>query len=193
MPRPQSFNETDVIKNAMHLFWSQGYEATGLSQILESTKLKPGSFYNTFESKRTFFIRSLEYYRDQVVTARIADHLDAPGDPIDAIEDFFLSAFEPVPKSQMIGCLLTNTATEFGKMDAEFNKVVASGLRQIESAFKRRIIDAQALGLVDTKLDATAAALHLLASFQGMSVIGRLTQDKAKLRSITKTALSVLR
>lgn len=193
MPRPQTFTETDVIESAMQLFWSQGYAATGMSQILETTGLKSGSFYNVFKSKKIFFIRLLEHYRDQIVAARIANHLDAPGDPIDAIEDFFLSAFEPLPKSRMIGCLLTNTATEFGKSDADFNKVVASGLGQTEAAFKRRIVEAQALGLVDTKLNPAATALHLLASFQGMSVIGRLTQDKAKLRSITDTALSILR
>ena len=191
MARPQIFDETEVIDSAMRLFWSQGYVDTGMSQILEATRLKPGSFYNAFSSKKALFLKSLEHYNDQVVAIRIANHLNAE-DPVDAIEDFFLSGFEPVPNRELIGCLLTNTATEVGKSDADINHVVWSGLHKIEQAFKRRIIEAQEFGLVASELDPEAAALHLLSCFQGMSVIGRLTQDKAKLRSLTSTALQVL-
>ncbi len=79
-----------------------------------------------------------------------------------------------------------------GKLDAEINRVVWSGLQQIESAFKRRIIEAQEEGCIDATLQPEAAALHLLSCLQGMGVIGRLTQDKARLRSLTHTALQVL-
>ena len=191
MARPQIFDETEVIDTAMRLFWLQGYVATGMSQLLETTKLKPGSFYNAFASKKALFIRSLEYYNDKIVADRIARLLKAP-DPISAIEGFLLSSFEPAPRSELIGCLLTNTATEVGNFDAEINQVVWSGLCQIKSAFKHRIIDAQESGRVAPELDPEVTALHLLSCFQGMGVIGRLTQDKAKLRSLTKTALQVL-
>ncbi len=103
-----------------------------------------------------------------------------------------MSGFESVPKSQIIGCLVTNTATEIGKLDAEINDVVWAGLQQIESAFKRRLIEAREDGLVPPELDPAATALHLLSCYQGMIVIGRLTQDKARLRSIARSALQVL-
>jgi hypothetical protein len=48
-------------------------------------------------------------------------------------------------------------------------------------------------GLVHPELDPEAAALHLLSCFVDRSVIGRLTQSKAKLRSLTRTALQILR
>ena len=191
MPRPQIFVETDVIDAAMHLFWSQGYVATGMSQVLEATSLKPGSFYNAFGSKKVLFIRSLEHYNSNIVARRISTHLTAEN-PIDAIEHFFLSAFETIPASALMGCLLTNTATEVGKTDFEINRVVCSGLKQIESAFKNRVIQAGEQGLLGSALESEAAALHLLSCFQGMNVIGRATQNKARLRSLTRTALQIL-
>ena len=113
-----------------------------MAQLLAATQLKPGSFYNAFSSKKALFIRSLEHYNAETVGNRIATHLNAP-EPLSAIEDCFMSGFESVPKSQIIGCLLTNTATEIGKLDAEINHVVWAGLQQIESAFKRRLITEQ--------------------------------------------------
>ena len=193
MPRPQKFNEIQVIETSMHLFWSQGYVATGISQILEANELKPGSFYNAFPSKKDLFIRSLKHYQEHVVAKRITSHLETKGDPIDAIEKFLLSSFEPLLKRQIIGCLLTNTATELGKLDPDIGKVVWAGLSQIEAAFKCRIIEAQELGIVDPKADSDALALHLLTCLQGMAVVARVTQSKAKLRSIAQTTLSILR
>ena len=192
MARPQVFDETAVVDAAMNLFWQHGYVDTGMSQILEATGLKPGSFYNTFSNKKSMFLRSLEHYIDNVVTKRIETHLSAE-DPLDAIEDFFLSSFEPVRKQDISGCLLTNTATEIGKLDPEISALVWSGLRKTQEAFKRRIVDAQRQGLVDSGMDADTAALQLVSCLQGMCVIGRLTQDKVKLRKLTYAALATLR
>ena len=162
--RPQNFNETEVIDAAMRLFWSRGYVAAGMSRLLGAIQLKPGSFYNTSLSKQALFVRALERYSQQIVADRTVNHLDTK-DPMNAIENFFLSSFEQIPKSKLIGCLLTNTATEMGTLDAEINRVVRAGLQQIESAFKRRITEAQEEGLIDPRLELEAAALHLFAPF----------------------------
>lgn len=191
MARPQQFKQADVLNSAMRLFWAHGYVATGMSQLLQTTGLKPGSFYNAFASKKTLFIRVLEHYNEQVVGTRIARYLEHK-QPLNAIEEFFLSSFEPLPESKMLGCLLTNTSTEIGRSDADINAVVWAGMRQIESAFKRCIVDAQQKALLAPELDANATALHLLGCYQGMTVIARLTQDKSRLRSLTESALQGL-
>ena len=191
MARPQGFKETEVLDTAMHLFWSQGYVATGMARVLQDTGLKPGSFYNTFGSKKTLFVRCLEHYIDAVVDARIGRYL-APGDPVRAIESFFTSACEPSPGPGVRGCLLTKTATEVGTEDSEINQVVWAGLEKIQAALEARIIEAQERGQVSSSLDPQATALHLLSCYQGMSVIGELTQSGTKLRSLVRSALQAL-
>ncbi|MDA8880124.1 TetR/AcrR family transcriptional regulator [Pseudomonadales bacterium] len=193
MPRPLLFDETEVINQSMKLFWKQGYVATGISQILQTVALKPGSFYNVFPSKKDLFVRSLTHYQHHIVAGRIAKHLDNKENPLDAIESFFLSSFENVPKNSMLGCLLTNTATEIGSHDADISQVVWSGMEMIESAFRRRIVEAQALALIGPEKDPDALSLHLLSCFQGLGVVGRLTQDKIRLKRMTQSALDSLR
>lgn len=192
MARPQTFNKTDVIDVAMRLFWSQGYVDTGMSQILEVTQLKPGSFYNAFSNKKALFINALEHYNEHVMANRIARYLNAE-DPLEAIELFFMSPIDPGSTQKMEGCLLTNTATEMGQLDPDINRVVWSGMSQVKQALKRRIVEAKEKGLLDQTVEPEETALHLLSCLQGMGVIGRLTRDKKKLRSLVRTALMILR
>ncbi len=176
----------------MHLFWLQGYTATGLAQILEVTGLKPGSFYHAFSSKKELFVDTLQHYRKCVIQQRVTRHLESPEDPLAAIEQFFYSAIEEVPRAGKTGCLLTNTATEMGKADAEINRAVWLGLKQIERGIRRRIEEAQQKGLLSGQKDAHEIALQLLASFQGMCVISRVAQNKTQLKRIAQNALAVI-
>lgn len=191
MARPQIFEENKVLEAAMHLFWRQGYVATGMLQLSRETGLKPGSVYNAFASKKVLFLRVLEHYNSTVVSERISRNMSAEH-PLKGIERFFLSTFEDMQKRETFGCLLTNTATEIGVSDKEINAVVWSGLKQIEVAFKRRIIEAREQRLLAHDINVNATALHLLGCFQGMTVIGRLTENRTCLRSLARSALQVV-
>ncbi|MEM6582107.1 MAG: TetR/AcrR family transcriptional regulator [Pseudomonadota bacterium] len=191
MPRPQNYSESEVVHQAMHLFWSQGYTGTGMSQLLSTTGLKPGSFYNRFDSKKALFIRCLQQYNESVVGERVATHL-GEGEAVSAIEGFFVSAFEPLSTDQLIGCLLTNTATELGTSDLDISKTVWSGMQRIHKALSKLIQRGQQEGTIERALDANDTAMHLLSCFQGMSVIGRLTKSKPKMRQLTQSALAIL-
>ena len=78
-------------------------------------------------------------------------------------------------------------------MLAHVFKLVWSGMEMIESGFRRRIVEAQTLALIGPEKDPDALALHLLSCFQGLGVVGRLTQDKNRLKRMTQSALDSLR
>ena len=52
-----------LVACAAELFWRQGYNATGLSEILQAAHLPKGSFYFYFEGKRDLAAAVIEYYR----------------------------------------------------------------------------------------------------------------------------------
>jgi TetR/AcrR family transcriptional repressor of nem operon len=53
--RPREFNVVVARDAAMQLFWTQGYEATSLNDLLSAMNLSKSSFYQTFESKHALF------------------------------------------------------------------------------------------------------------------------------------------
>lgn len=52
-----------LVACAAKLFWRQGYNATGLTEILQAANLPKGSFYFYFEGKRDLAAAVIEYYR----------------------------------------------------------------------------------------------------------------------------------
>ncbi|MGW2329269.1 TetR/AcrR family transcriptional regulator [Streptomyces sp. NPDC001700] len=51
-----------VLEAAMLLFWEQGYEATSLAQLRETTGLSSASLYGAFGSKEGLFEKAVEHY-----------------------------------------------------------------------------------------------------------------------------------
>src|ERR1041384_4735339 len=69
--RPQAFDLPTVLEGAMVLFWTQGYEATSMQELVEATGINRGSIYNTFGDKEGLFIAVLDHYAATVVESLI--------------------------------------------------------------------------------------------------------------------------
>src|ERR1700752_392529 len=63
MPRPRGFDCDHVVDRAMELFWTQGYDATSVSDLTAERGVHPGSLYRTFGDKHALFLHALERYR----------------------------------------------------------------------------------------------------------------------------------
>jgi len=189
MARPAEFVRAEALEAAMHVFWMQGYQATSMQDLEKATGLKPGSLYNAFGSKRELFGQVLAFYREQVVAERINTILNR-GKPLAGIARFFKSTFEDLTPDQLLGCLLTNTATEEVTEDQQIRAVVSGGIEQIQRAFEQRLSEAKKSGALEQSKDPAKLALHLTACYQGLCVIGRLNRDKAQLRIVAEQALA---
>lgn len=191
MPRGIGFSREEVLDAAMHVFWTQGYQATSMLDLEAATGLKPGSLYNSFVSKKGLFLEVIDHYRSSMVGMRIATVLHQ-GQPLDGIEAFFRTTYDAFEPHQLVGCLLTNIATEIGNDDAIIQDRIAGGLQMIEEAFRHRIEEAQNRGDFPKDRNAADVALHLTSCYQGLCVVGRLSRDKNRLKVIADQALASL-
>src|SRR6516225_7080490 len=60
--RPRSFDTKAAVERAMGAFWSRGYHAAALPDLLRATKLSRGSLYAAFGDKHALFLRALDRY-----------------------------------------------------------------------------------------------------------------------------------
>src|SRR6187402_957443 len=60
--RPRTFDVDAAVERAMGVFWSRGYHATALPDLLRATKLSRGSLYAAFGDKHSLFLRALDRY-----------------------------------------------------------------------------------------------------------------------------------
>ena len=191
MARPREFDEEAVLDAAVHCFWSRGYEATSVRDLIESTGLTGASIYNAFGDKRTFYRKALAHYVQESIADRIRRCEGMA--PRAAIGAFFAeilnrSLSDPDHK----GCMLVNAALEVAPHDAEFREDVASVLTQLQAFFLGCVAAGQADGTITTSLSAEDLARHLLGVLMGVRVLARVRPERAVLEGVISCAFALL-
>ena len=172
--RPREFDADGARDIAMQLFWSQGYDATSLSDLLTAMGLSKSSFYQTFESKLSLFELCLERYKEILVGAMSKGLANAPSAMAFinfALVDVANDTNDPLGRR---GCLLMNTAAEFAQRDPEIARCVEAGIQATRDVFLEAITVAQAAGDIDSN-----ARTEVLADYLVTIVSGLKTQVKA--------------
>jgi TetR/AcrR family transcriptional regulator, transcriptional repressor for nem operon len=56
MARTKDFDEGEVLTRAMNLFWSRGYGATSMEDLVNALGISRSSLYDTYTDKHSLFI-----------------------------------------------------------------------------------------------------------------------------------------
>jgi TetR/AcrR family transcriptional regulator, transcriptional repressor for nem operon len=193
MVRPREFEHDAVLDRAMRIFWSKGYEATSVQDLVDQMGLQRGSLYATFGDKRALFFAAIDRY-DRVVTGKLLGALDEPSSGMEAIRRFFRLKIEWAgAANRPRGCLVTNSTTELASRDRRTATRVGAVLTKIEAAFHRAVIRAQKTGDIDPARDPVALARFLTSSAQGLSVMAKTIPERAVLEDIVDVILAALK
>ncbi len=192
MARPREFELEEVLDKAVETFWSRGYEATSIQDLVESMGIHRGSLYAAFRDKQGLFLTVLDRYR-KVVVRKLLDLLESDPSGKAAIGKFFAAVVEHVlTGGPLRGCLVTNSAVERGLSDPETAKKVRFCLRQLEDGFYGTLQRAQGTGEIDQGRDLRALSRYLTSSLQGLLVIGKIRTDRGALEDVVEVTLQAL-
>ncbi|MGE5223021.1 MAG: TetR/AcrR family transcriptional regulator [Omnitrophica WOR_2 bacterium] len=181
MARPQEFETNKVLRNAMYVFWSKGYEAASLADILEATGLSKSSLYATFGDKRELFLAAFDAYRRGRMEY-LQQTLNNGQPARQSIETFFRQGVaHSQDETRVRGCMTANEAVELAPHDAEIQRLVAEDFQAIEDAFTQAIARGQADGSVSSRQEPRRLAHFLLIGLQGLQVMARAKSDHARL------------
>lgn len=170
--RPRAFDPDEALQGALECFWSHGYEATSMSDLLHCTGLSKSSLYDSFGSKRSLFERCLERYREDRV-ALMSQRLDAAATGVDFIRQMLESAAAESGKPGARGCLVLNTATEFAQKDAQIARLVAGGIAAFRAVFRKAIRRAQTEGDVPPERDPGELAQFVVTNMSGLRTLAK--------------------
>lgn len=146
MPRTRSFDESYVIEQAMETFWSQGYEATSVDDLVAATGLSKSSLYGAFGNKRSLFDRTLDFYVNQRVDSMLGGLETGEGgaDEVIAFFDLYERITMEYPERAALGCLLTNSVTEMGFSDAAVRNRADAYIDRLAGAFASALTRSEA-------------------------------------------------
>lgn len=165
MARKRAYDEQQVLGAAMHAFRRHGYAHLSVAELESATGLGTSSLYHAYGDKAGLFRRALDHYVSTLVAPRLELHAGAEAG-LDDLEQLFLSLFDP-PFDDGYGCLVVNSATEFGSDESIAGGGVRLGLglveRHLEDVLRREIGPGTA----------HVQAAHLVLVYQGLLVLSR--------------------
>src|SRR5512141_139357 len=131
--RPRSFDMDAAVERAMGVFWSRGYHATALPDLLQATKLSRGSLYAAFGDKHSLFLLALDRYIADAL-ARMDTEFDPRREPVDGLRAYLAGYVDRTSGvNGRRGCLLVATAMELAGHDAEVDRRVGSFFKAMEA------------------------------------------------------------
>lgn len=176
----------------MRVFWVRGYEATSMQDLLGAMKLSKSSLYQAFGSKLALFERCLDRYRDTLATA-LEERLQISRSARRFIEDTLNAiAAEAGGPHPPAGCLMMNTAAEFGQRDAQVASSVARGTARVREVLLRAVQQGQAKGEIPASHDAQALASYLLTTTAGLHTLVKSGVDEQTARRVAAIAMTAL-
>lgn len=187
MGRRREFDEAAVLTGAVHAFRRAGYEQVSVRDLERATSLSAGSLYHAYGGKKGLFDAAFQHYNVAVLRARIERHAPV-GSGIGGLEELFASLLAE-PDGQRSGCLITNTAVEFGA-DA-VHPGVREGLAILADTFRDRLRSSVGARWSDAEI--SVYATRLLALYQGVLVLVRGGHDLAAVRAMIGSQFDELR
>jgi len=192
MARPTTFDKAKVLEAATNLFWERGYFATSMSQLVDSTRLNPGSLYAAFDSKQGLLLASIDYYGERSV-ARVDKILTTASSPIEGIRQYLQRVATQGSASNLRrGCFMINTVLEVAPHNEMVRKRVQQYLNAIEDRFRQALEAAQATGELAANKNAAQLAKYLMINIWGIRVLQRMSPPTTTLLEMTRPFFELL-
>lgn len=193
MARTKEFDPDAALQSALELFWRRGYEATSVADLVEHLGIGRASLYATFGTKRELYLKALDRYAESRDPLLVAE-LSQPGPALPAVRALVrrFAAEAAAPDQRLNGCFVTNTAAELAPHDPAAARKVELSWEHIETPLHSALVRAQAQGELARDRDPRALARMLLVLLQGLRVVGKASDDPARVRDAAEQALTLL-
>ena len=173
MGRKKNYDRDTLTKNAMEIFRDHGFTGTSAQMLVDGLGVNRFSLYAEFGNKQGLFEAALERYDEEVIERNFGP-LEAPKAGIDDIRtllEFYASASKGSAAGR--GCLLCNTAVEFGPVDPGGAGFVQRYFERLSRAFYTALQNAYDRGELLNSVTPRVEADFLTSSVLGLFVMIR--------------------
>ena len=192
MARHKEFDRDEALQKAMEVFWSRGYEAASIQDLVKHMGINRQSLYDTFGDKHALYLQALDRYRE-VESRKLLDLLEGGGSVKRALRRLFAGVIEgSLCAGERRGCFMGNATSELAGRCKETAVRARSNMAAIEAAFYRALLRGKKEGELKGVRDPRAVARFLSSSLQGLVLMAKAAPDRKTLEDVVKVTLSVV-
>ena len=174
----------DLIRVGREIIVRQGFNATGLSDILAAAEVPKGSFYYYFESKEDFGLAIIEdcacEYEERLSTTVGNESLP----PLERLNSYFEASMSDMETNGFeTGCLIGNLAQELAPQNELFRDRLDQILTTWETYFTDCLEVADELELLQPEADTKSLARFILSGWQGAMLRAKVIRSPEPLQT----------
>ncbi len=190
MGRNRKYDREVVLDRAMGLFWRNGYQATSMAEMVQTTGLNTASMYKEFGDKNGLFERALEHYRGHVMAPRFEILIGQPN--LKGVEAFLDSVVSGAAKADYKGCLMMNHLAQKDAIGADAAEMIDDFCAAMKGLLEAALRNAQAAGDLSSDKDPAGLASYIMCCVHGLVLYGRHRSKKKDIAQIHDTILQTL-
>jgi len=188
--RPSTFDRPSVLREAMKLFWENGYEGTTFEELISKMSISPSTFYNSFGSKERLYREATENFmgsaqtwiqgalsEDGATTRQAFTHL------LESAAEQFTR--EDLPRGCMVSLSGTHQAPDLMPIRDMMVEYRAASEVYLADRIRKGIREGDMPDTIDA--DGLAAFIHVI--IRGMAVQARDGASREKLETIGRIAM----
>lgn len=157
-----------LISTAADLVYKQGWNATGINQILGEAQVPKGSFYYYFQSKEDLGVAIIKHHSEQFEQIYSKTILNDTLTGRQGIENYFLEAIAQFKANGLRwGCPVGSFSNEVADTTAKIADACREFMTRFFAVLQSSIERGQKDGSIKAKQDSMTLALELTAIWQG--------------------------
>jgi len=162
LARPKEFVPDEVLLKAIQVFWSKGFAATSMEDLVQAMGINRASLYNAFGNKHSLYMQALTAYSEKVLLPPLRAFTES-GNMLASLAKF----------QEEGGCFLLGCMSELSSADPEVADFTAQSMNSMRQMILQGVERERVAGLWPGVQDSTEAASLVLTCLVGMRMLSK--------------------
>jgi TetR/AcrR family transcriptional regulator, transcriptional repressor for nem operon len=167
-----------ILEKSFGLIYQNGYQATSIDKIIETTQVTKGAFYYHFKDKEKMGLAMIK----EVVAPRLDRLLISPiknaGNPLEKIYlTIKKNLIEDTDFDIQYGCPINNLIQEMSPIKESFKSTLQFVIENWKKAIVFELENGKKTGTVNKSMDSNSVAEFIIVSYEGLRGTGKVYQN----------------
>ncbi len=183
----QSSTREEIIRKGAGLIHAQGFNATGIQQVLDAAGVPKGSFYFYFKSKEEFGLATIDYFREFIQSMADKYLKKDSSPPLEKLSRFFDAYTDIFTKMDLRrGCPIGNLMQEMSDLSETFRGKISEVYCDMQKGIEQLLEEARVRGDINADTDTPQMAQFIINAWEGAIMHMKLVKDTQPLSVFKK-------
>ncbi len=173
----------ELLQTGLRLFGENGFNGTGIKEIVDEAGVPKGSFYNYFKSKEDFTVEIIQFYSENLAILWENFLKSGPEEPLEALKYSFEMIISYHEQSEVrTGCLIGNLAAEISESSDLCRQNMHHAATVWKDRVSKQINQGQTMGTIRDDISVDALTEFIWNAWEGALLNMKIVNSAAPVK-----------